>query len=99
MIDTLESQLHFVQAIQSVDTTGIEPLQSIRDESAEAEVENEINLNTLKEELEKECTGGFARRITRKSGIVDTSEVETGDPLGQAPKKIGRFIAVDTKRS
>src|SRR3954454_3409908 len=33
MLKTLHSQLHFVRDIQSVDTEGVEPLQSIRDET------------------------------------------------------------------
>ena len=39
MLSTLSSQLHFVKDIQSVDTTGVEPLRSLRDETAEGEKE------------------------------------------------------------
>ena len=99
MIETLESQLHFVRAIQTVDTTGVEPLQSIRDETSHAEDENEINLETLEEELGKEKIVGFARRIIKDDTTIDSSNVETGDPLGQAPKKLGRFIVVNTRTS
>ena len=35
MLRTLGLQLHFVRKMQSVDTEGVEPLQSIRDETAE----------------------------------------------------------------
>jgi Asp-tRNA(Asn)/Glu-tRNA(Gln) amidotransferase C subunit len=97
MIHTLESQLHFVRAIQTVDTSGVEPLQSIRDETAQAQEDNEIGLGTLKDELDREHQGGFARRITRRRDTTDTTDVQTGNPLGQAPKKYGRYIVVNTK--
>lgn len=98
MIKTLESQLHFVRAIQSVDTTGVRPLQSIRDETAEAETENEITLESLRDAFAKEETvPGKSRRIRRRTDVpIDTEGVEDWDALAQAPKKIGRFFVVDT---
>src|SRR4051812_44154241 len=54
MIATLESQLHFVRAIQQVDTTGVEPLRSIRDETAAGLREASITVERLKDALEKE---------------------------------------------
>ena len=53
MIQTLESSLHFVRAIHDVNTTGVKPLQGIRDETEAAEKENEINLESMKAELHK----------------------------------------------
>ena len=98
MIQTLESQLHFVQAVQSVDTTGVEPLRSIRDETEAAEKESEINLESVKDILDKEEIVGVARRIQRKAGaVVNTQGAEDWDVLAQAPKKIGRYIVVKTK--
>ena len=100
MIQTLESQLHFVQAIQSVDTTGIEPLQSIRDETEEAEKENMITLETMRPELEKEEVVGHSRRIRRKRDLlVDTKQNEDWDPLARAPKTLGRYIVVETGKT
>lgn len=97
MIKTLESQLHFVQAIQSIDTTGIKPLQSIRDESKEAEKESEITLGSLKEEFGREEVVGRSRRIKRRKDIpLDISKSEDFDPLAQASKKVGRYIVVET---
>ena len=99
MIETLESQLHFVQAVQSVDTTGVEPLRAIRDETKRAEQENEINLDSLKEALDKEETVGFARRIQRKKAAVTVSnEAENWDILEQAPNKVGRYVALKTSK-
>ncbi|GLA31793.1 hypothetical protein AnigIFM63604_008880 [Aspergillus niger] len=54
MLETLESQIHFVKQVQRIDATGVEPLQSIRDESPEAVHENTIGLEQLKEALSKE---------------------------------------------
>ena len=97
MIQTLESQLHFVQAIQSVDTTGVEPLQSIRDETKEAEKENLITLESMRPELEKEEVVGHSRRIRRKKDLpVTTKGNEDWDPLARAPKTLGRYIVVET---
>ena len=54
MMQTLASQLHFVREIQKVDTTGVEPLRAIRDETAEAAREAEITIESLNEAFEKE---------------------------------------------
>ena len=98
MKTTLTSQLHFVQAIQDVDTTGVQPLQCIRDETTQATVENEINLEVLKEELDKEEVIGPSRRIKGgKAMAVNTQSVQEPDLLAQAPKKVGRYILVDTR--
>ncbi len=98
MIQTLESQLYFVRAIQSVDTSGVRPLQSIRDETAEAEKENEITMDSLRDAFAKEETvPGKTRRIRRRRDLpVDAKGVEDWDALAQAPKKIGRYFVVDT---
>ena len=97
MIKTLESQLHFVQAIQSIDTTGIEPLQGIRDETKEAVAENTITLESLRADLEKEEVVGCSKRIRRKKSPEPLSEeANEWDPLALASKKIGRYIVVET---
>ncbi len=95
---TLSSQLHFVQEIQLVDTTNVEPLRSIRDETPEAAKENEISINTLQESFNKEEIKGWSRRIRRKkeSSKVDTKGAEGWDVLGQAARKIGRYFVVET---
>ncbi|MCJ1384626.1 hypothetical protein MMC17_007744 [Xylographa soralifera] len=99
MIKTLESQLHFVRAIQSVDTTGVQPLQSIRDETEEAAKENEVTLQSLQGDLDKEVVVGRSRRIKRRKDLT-TPEQEGAlfDPLAQASKKIGRYIVVETSK-
>ena len=97
MIQTLESSLHFVRAIQDVDTMGVKPLQGIRDETEAAEKENEINLESMKAALDKEEVVGPSRRIKRRNGIsIDTEGVEDWDPLSRASKTAGRYIVVET---
>ncbi|MCJ1253922.1 hypothetical protein MMC24_001736 [Lignoscripta atroalba] len=100
MIQTLESQLHFVRAIQRVDTSGIEPLQSIRDETMEAEQEHEITVGSLQAYFDKEEVVGSSGRIrNKKVHAVDTRVVEDWNALAQASKKVGRYIVVDTSKS
>lgn len=100
MIADLESQLQFVRAIQEVDTEGVEPLKAIRDETKDAEREGVIGMEELKREFEKEEVVGRRGRIRRSDGgglnEVEHMEERGWDPLGQAPKKMGRFIVVET---
>lgn len=98
MLRDLKAQLHFVKAIQSVDTTGVEPLRAIRDETAEAEKENEINLETMKGALaQEETVGKYHRRIRRKHVVDEESKkAEDWDVLGQASKKVGKYFVVES---
>ena len=99
MIKDLQSQLHFVRAIQEVDTEGVEPLQAIRDETEEAEAENMITMESLKEDLAKEEVVGVRGRIKRrKRTSPDKEPAEDWDPLAQAPGKHERFFVVDTEK-
>ncbi|TRX92890.1 hypothetical protein FHL15_006296 [Xylaria flabelliformis] len=66
MLATLSSQLHFVRAIQGVDTTGVAPLRVIRDETAAGLREQTIGLAELREALEAEDVVGHARRPRRR---------------------------------
>lgn len=65
MLATLEAQLHFVRDIQSVDTAGVEPLRSIRDETAAGLAESAVTLDTLRDALSREAVVGHARRPRR----------------------------------
>jgi len=95
MIATLESQLHFVRAIQKVDTKGVEPLRSIRDETAAAMSEASIGIERLKHVLESEETLGHCRRPRRRRDVpVDTAGSETWDALGTASQRVGRYFVV-----
>jgi len=88
-----------VRDIQSVDTKGMEPLQSLRDETEEGIREATIGLNDLKDAFENEEIVGRNRRPRRKRGnLVDTKGVEDWDVLGTATEKVetpgGRFFVV-----
>jgi len=98
MLKTLSSQLHFVKEIQKVDTTGVEPLRSLRDESQQAQKENEINMGTLKTAFEQEeSLGKYHKRIRRKHELsVDTKGAEDWDVMGHAQKKAGKYFVVDS---
>lgn len=94
MIATLESQLHFVQAIQKVDTSGVKPLQSIRDETEAAEEEIEFDLESMRTELDKEEVIGVSGRILRKNEVQARS-ADHVDPIALAPLTVGRFVVVE----
>ena len=97
MLKDLKSQLQFVRAIQQIDTDGVEPLVSIRDETKEAEHEQEITLETLREDLKKERVSGIRGRISRDSEATK-EEAENWDALACAPKTLGRYIALENTR-
>ncbi|KAK1754308.1 hypothetical protein QBC47DRAFT_383587 [Echria macrotheca] len=95
MIKTLQSQLHFVRAIQQVDTTDVKPLSSIRDETAAGLEEMTIGLDQLKDALEAEEIRGHCRRPRRKRDVpVDTAGVEDWDALAGASEKAGKYFIV-----
>ncbi|KAJ5168550.1 uncharacterized protein N7482_004144 [Penicillium canariense] len=99
MLRTLESQIHFVKEIQGVDTTGIEPLRSIRDESAAAVKETTIGLDRLKDAFSKEHVSGRRRRVQRvPSAKNDRPDGTTwdGNALGSAIKTKGPYFVVET---
>ena len=101
MIKTLESQLQFVNAIQDVDTTGVKPLQSIRDETDDGIAENEITLESMKGELEKEVVNARSKRIRNGKDWAKRTEGDEEDhvdPLKLAPRKVGRFVVVETDK-
>jgi len=100
MLKTLSSQLHFVKEIQKVDTTGVEPLRSLRDESLQAQKENEINMGTLKAAFEQEeSLGKHHKRIRRKHELpVNTRDAEDWDVMGYAQKRAGNYFVVDSSK-
>lgn len=96
MLSTLQSQLHFVRAIQSVDTTGVDPLRSLRDETREGENEAELGLEVMKEALEsEEVRGKWHRRIRRRRESNSGGEAKQWDPLAMAERKTGRYFVVE----
>lgn len=99
MMDTLSAQLHFVGEIQQVDTSGIKPLRALRDETATAEQEQTITLDTLRAALAKEkIVGKHYKRIQRETTPVDAKNVENWDVLGSAQRKAGKYLVVESER-
>jgi Asp-tRNA(Asn)/Glu-tRNA(Gln) amidotransferase C subunit len=99
MLDTLAAQLHFVGKIQEVDTTGVEPLRAIRDETAAAEEEQTITMETLADAFKNEKTvGTHYKRIQRDTSPVDAKDAENWDVLGSAERKAGKYFVVESKR-
>lgn len=99
MIDTLESQIHFVKEIQRVDASGVEPLQSIRDETPEAVKENTIGLDRLKEAMSKERVIGrrkMVQRIQAEKNEHPDGDAWDGNAMGYASKTKGRFFVVES---
>jgi Asp-tRNA(Asn)/Glu-tRNA(Gln) amidotransferase C subunit len=96
MLKTLSSQLHFVKEIQKADTTGVQPLQSLRDETAQGEQEAELGLEALKDALAaEEVRGKFHPRIRRRRDAAQTVKKDEWNVLGSAGKKTGRYFVVE----
>lgn len=93
MIETLQNQLQFVRAVQSVDTTGVEPLRAIRDETDQGVKEITVTLESLKPLLGEETLVGHYQRPRRVKKKVE-SEAENWDSLSMASRKSGRFFVV-----
>lgn len=89
--------------IQSVNTHGVEPLQSIRDETEEGIKDITIGLDDLREALQVEEIKGRNKRPRRKRDeLVDTKGVEDWNVLGTASKKVetplGRYFIVRSRK-
>ena len=99
MLSTLSAQLHFVKDIQAVDTTGVEPLRSLRDETAQGEAQAELRVEALKDALEKESVRGKYHKRIRRNKDVTEKKTRDWDPLTNAQKKVGRFFVVEGEKS
>ncbi|KAI9658433.1 MAG: hypothetical protein M1829_006788 [Trizodia sp. TS-e1964] len=99
MITTLSAQLHFVRQIQSVNTDGIDPLTSIRDETIESEKENAITFESLKGAFAKEETKGKRKRIQKRKDLpIEAKPDEDWDVLEQSSRSLGRFFVVNCEK-
>jgi hypothetical protein len=95
MIDVLQSQLLFVRDIQSVDTQGVEPLRSIRDETEAGLEEATIGVGLLRDALsQEEAFGRSGRPRRRKHTEKATPEVEGWNPLQTASQTAGPYLVV-----
>lgn len=104
MLKTLRDQVHFVRAIQSVDTTGVKPLITIRDETPEALEEQTINLETMMPYLKLEekvgRNGTVRRRDVERTPVADQQErarweIDVSDlGEGSQQRRKGKFFYV-----
>lgn len=97
MIATLQGQLRFVRAVQRVDTSGVEPLRAVRDETAQAAGEGTVGLEALRHVLDKEEKVGHYQRPKRVREKV-RSEAEGWDVLRTASRRAGKFFVVQSKK-
>jgi len=97
MLSTLSSQLHFVREIQKVDTTGVEPLQSLRDETQAGRQATTIGMEELKDAFaQEELKGQYYKRIRRRQQGPETKQKDDQwDVLSHAEKKVGRYFVVE----
>ncbi|OQO09190.1 hypothetical protein B0A48_06081 [Cryoendolithus antarcticus] len=101
LLASLSQHLHFVDEIQNIDTTGVDPLQGLRDETKQGEREQELGLEALREALGREkVVGRYHRRIRRvrdagKGEGREGVEEDMGDVMGMAGKQVGRFFVVE----
>jgi Glu-tRNAGln amidotransferase C subunit len=87
-----------VREVQRVDTTGVEPLQALRDETAAGVAEGTVGLDTMRDALAQEEVIGRMRRPRRKrAAVVDTMGAEDWDVLQGAEKRVGRYFVVDVR--
>jgi Asp-tRNA(Asn)/Glu-tRNA(Gln) amidotransferase C subunit len=94
MISTLQSQLQFVRAVQRVETTGVEPLTAIRDETEQGLKEITVKLDDLRPALDKEKLVGYYQRPRRLREKLEPEE-EKWDALATAPRRADRFFVVE----
>lgn len=94
LLNTLSSQLHFVQAIQHVDTTGVEPMRSVRDETSEGLKAQTIGLQELQDALGNEDIMGHARRPRRRRAPKMEPGTEDWNVLANASETVGPFFVV-----
>jgi Asp-tRNA(Asn)/Glu-tRNA(Gln) amidotransferase C subunit len=71
LLNTLQEQLRFVRNVQKVDTTGVEPLRAIRDETAAAKAEATVNVEQLRSVLSNEVLIGHKKRPRRRKMSID----------------------------
>lgn len=99
LLETLQSQIHFVKEIQKVDTTNVVPLAAIRDETPEAIAESRLRVKNLKDAFAQEKPVGRNGRIQRqKASAPETSATEQWNPLEMASQTAGRYFVVQKKK-
>ncbi|KAI0809352.1 hypothetical protein GGR55DRAFT_171064 [Xylaria sp. FL0064] len=92
MLATLSSQLHFVRAIQSVDTKDVAPLRAIRDETTDGLREQTIGLAELQDALDSEDVVGHAGRPRRRSTTQEQQQRQSSLAAKERAGKEGEVL-------
>lgn len=104
LLASLRSHLRFVREIQAVDTTGVEPLRALRDETERGRQEATVRLADLQGALARETRFGHRQRPRRTrapDGRVDkaTARAEDWEPLKTASRTAaGKYFVVQSKK-
>lgn len=105
MSDTLNKQLHLVNAVAAVDTTDVPPLRALVDESCSAIRENTTGLHDpeIQDVLSRESYLGRIGRIERSDPRLDIDHGHdstiAGNPLQTASNTIDRFFVVKNQEN
>lgn len=97
-LDTLCNQLRFVREVQSVETTGLQPLQAIRDETRQGIQEQTVGVKDVEQILIQEDSFGHNRRPRRRKPVVDTSDIGDWDVLATSSQTAGKYVVVNGAR-
>lgn len=97
MLKTLESQIHFVKEIQTVNTTNVDPLVAIRDETADGIQEQAVTLEKMQPYLDREERVGQNGTIRRRKSAEKIQD-SGWDPFnlgeGSESRLKGRYFFV-----
>ncbi|KAF2460565.1 hypothetical protein BDY21DRAFT_279887, partial [Lineolata rhizophorae] len=98
MLETLKSQLHFVNEIRKVDAAGVAPLRSIRDETCDEM--DEISLGDMSDALAaEEVIGRHHKRIRRKLGTSTERQISRHwRPVDLTERKVGSYFVVESNK-
>ncbi|KAG8531146.1 uncharacterized protein KY384_004504 [Bacidia gigantensis] len=100
LLDDLGRQLSFVRHVQTVDTTGVEPMVAVRDETEEGRRERTVGLEDpeIQRAFKMEKKVGRRGRVKTVKEDVNDEPKRDWDPLERANRVVGKYIAVDTAR-
>ena len=87
LLQSLRSQIHFVRAIQSVDTSHVKPLVALRDETLDAIEQHTVHVKDLQPWLDLEEKVG-------ENGTVRRKKVERGSKEGKMNEE-GKIVGKD----
>lgn len=104
LLKDLRAQVHFVKHLQSLDTSGVQPLVSIRDETDAARKEQTIGLQDLAPWLDREEKLGKNGTVRRRK--TDVAEAERQKKAARAQERadarvpgVERFVWADLEPS